>query len=82
MNGFPAHRDACEWSKMRALFAEKDAYVFTTWSGGVPIDNFIKVASSHSGRIFADREIQISETGFSKGVRIAVRRAPTGSLAG
>lgn len=43
--------------QMRALFAEKDAYVFTTWSGGVPIDEFIK----------------ISEIGFSKGVKIAVR---------
>lgn len=41
---------------MRALFADKDAYVFTTWSGGVPIDEFIK----------------ISEIGFSKGVKIAV----------
>ncbi|ORY56198.1 catabolic 3-dehydroquinase [Leucosporidium creatinivorum] len=55
--GFPCHRDACEWSKMRALFAEEDAYVFTTWSGGVPIDEFIK----------------ISEIGFSKGVKIAHR---------
>jgi hypothetical protein len=41
---------------MRALFADEDAYVFTTWSGGVPIDEFIK----------------ISEIGFSKGVKIAV----------
>ncbi|BGP20931.1 hypothetical protein JCM10213_000568 [Rhodosporidiobolus nylandii] len=56
-NGFPAHRDACEWPKMRALFADEDAYVFTTWSGGVPIDQFIK----------------ISEAGFAKGVRIAHR---------
>lgn len=56
MNGFPAHRDACEWTKMRALFAKEDAYVFTTWSGGVPVDEFIR----------------ISETGFQKGARIAV----------
>ncbi|GAA5831580.1 hypothetical protein JCM11251_000757 [Rhodosporidiobolus azoricus] len=56
MEGFPAHRDACEWPKMRALFAE-EAYVFTTWSGGVPIDEFIK----------------ISEAGFAKGVKIAHR---------
>lgn len=40
MEGFPAHRDACEWPKMRQLFAKDDAYVFTTWSGGVPIDEF------------------------------------------
>lgn len=57
MEGFPAHRDACEWSKMRALFADDEAYVFTTWSGGVPIDEFIK----------------ISEAGFAKGVKIAHR---------
>jgi len=57
MEGFPAHRDACEWSKMRALFASEDAYVFTTWSGGVPVDEFIK----------------ISEAGFKKGARIAHR---------
>jgi hypothetical protein len=43
MEGFPAHRDACEWTKMRALFAKENAFVFTTWSGGVPIDEFIKV---------------------------------------
>jgi hypothetical protein len=42
--------------KMRALFAVNDAYVFTTWSGGVPIDEFIK----------------ISQKGFEKGVKIAV----------
>ncbi|CEQ40662.1 SPOSA6832_02308 [Sporobolomyces salmonicolor] len=57
MEGFPAHRDACEWSKLRALFAQEEAYVFTTWSGGVPIDEFIK----------------ISEAGFGKGVKIAHR---------
>ncbi|GAA5941612.1 uncharacterized protein JCM15063_001636 [Sporobolomyces koalae] len=56
MEGFPVHRDACEWTKLRAVFAE-EAYVFTTWSGGVPIDEFIN----------------ISETGFKKGVKIAHR---------
>ena len=29
--------------QMRALFAE-EAYCFTTWSGGVPVDDFIKVS--------------------------------------
>ncbi|GAA5906356.1 hypothetical protein JCM8208_003528 [Rhodotorula glutinis] len=57
MEGFPAHRDACEWSKLRALFADDEAYVFTTWSGGVPVDEFVR----------------ISEAGFSKGVKIAHR---------
>lgn len=74
MEGFPAHRDACEWAKMRALFAEKDAYVFTTWSGGVPIDEFIKVCkmagSTDERPLMFD--YQISEIGFSKGVKIAV----------
>ncbi|GAA6018345.1 hypothetical protein JCM11491_005940 [Sporobolomyces phaffii] len=57
MEGFPVHRDACEWSKLRRVFADDEAYVFTTWSGGVPIDEFIK----------------ISETGFQNGVKIAHR---------
>lgn len=57
MEGFPAHRDACEWSKLRALFADDDAYVFTTWSSGVPIDEFLR----------------LSEEGFARGVKIAVR---------
>ncbi|TNY23714.1 hypothetical protein DMC30DRAFT_413840 [Rhodotorula diobovata] len=57
MEGFPAHRDACEWSKLRALFADDDAYVFTTWSSGVPIDEFLR----------------LSEEGFARGVKIAHR---------
>ncbi|KPV77923.1 uncharacterized protein RHOBADRAFT_64289 [Rhodotorula graminis WP1] len=57
MEGFPAHRDACEWSKLRALFADDEAFVFTTWSGGVPVDEFVR----------------ISESGFAKGVKIAHR---------
>ncbi|GAA5965667.1 hypothetical protein JCM3765_000921 [Sporobolomyces pararoseus] len=57
MEGFPVHRDACEWSKLRNLFAEEEAYVFTTWSGGVPIDEFI----------------EISAIGFAAGVKIAHR---------
>ncbi|GAA5848081.1 hypothetical protein JCM3766R1_006398 [Sporobolomyces carnicolor] len=57
MEGFPVHRDACEWAKLRNLFADDEAYVFTTWSGGVPIDEFIR----------------ISENGFRNGVQIAHR---------
>lgn len=55
--GFPVHRDASEWSKFRALFAKEDAYVFTTWSGGVPVDKFVEV----------------SKAGFRAGVRIMHR---------
>ena len=75
MEGFPAHRDACEWVKMRALFAEQDAYVFTTWSGGVPIDEFIKVTEALIVQRTRMLKLppQISEIGFSKGVKIAVR---------
>lgn len=60
---------------MRALFAEKDAFVFTTWSGGVPIDEFIKVnfVNLVNRNPLANLHRQISEIGFSKGVKIAHR---------
>lgn len=63
---------------MRALFAEKDAFVFTTWSGGVPIDEFIKVSGANPPSCLIAEEVrvlplQISEIGFSKGVKIAHR---------
>ncbi|SCV67339.1 BQ2448_5985 [Microbotryum intermedium] len=35
--GFPCHRDACEWTKMRALFTKDDAF---------PIDEFIKISEA------------------------------------
>ena len=38
--------DACEWKNFRSLF-EPDAYVYTTWSGKVHIDDFIH--SSQAG---------------------------------
>ena len=44
-------------TQMRALFADQDSYVWTTWSGGLPIDDFIR----------------ISREGFHKGARIAHR---------
>ena len=56
------HRDASEWSKFRALFAAEHAYVpghcattrlnaqvWTTWSGGIPVDDFIEVRGSCFG---------------------------------
>ncbi|KAJ8293391.1 Pea pathogenicity protein 2 [Rhodotorula toruloides] len=84
MEGFPAHRDACEWRKMRALFAEEDAYVFTTWSGGVPIDRFIEISyvfSCFASLFFAKASLLMRsqsvslprEAGFAKGVKIAHR---------
>lgn len=77
MEGFPAHRDACEWTKMRALFAKENAFVFTTWSGGVPIDEFIKVRYYLFSLIALPSidcpNLQISEIGYGKGVKIAHR---------
>lgn len=55
-----AQSDTQSCTQMRALFAEENAFVFTTWSGGVPIDEFIN----------------ISEVGFGKGVKIAVSSRP------
>jgi len=50
--GWPVYRDASEWRNYRELFTEKDAYVFTTWSGGLSIEDFIKV--SKEGRSKGD----------------------------
>ncbi|KAI5479014.1 hypothetical protein MNV49_004418 [Pseudohyphozyma bogoriensis] len=41
--GWPTHRDAQEWEPFRALFTNS-AYVFTTWSDGCSIDEFIRVS--------------------------------------
>lgn len=47
--GWPVYRDASEWRNYRALFTD-DAYVFTTWSGGLPIEDFIKVSKEGRAR--------------------------------
>ncbi|CZR62145.1 related to pathogenicity cluster PEP2 [Phialocephala subalpina] len=49
--GWPVYRDASEWNNYRSLFTD-DAYVWTTWSGGLTIDDFIKV--SKEGRANGD----------------------------
>ncbi|KAK5127075.1 hypothetical protein LTR85_008435 [Meristemomyces frigidus] len=41
--GWSVYRDASEWTNYRDLFTQ-DAYVWTTWSGGVPVDEFINVS--------------------------------------
>ncbi|KAH8902989.1 hypothetical protein BR93DRAFT_226038 [Coniochaeta sp. PMI_546] len=41
--GWPVYRDASEWMNFRSIFAEK-ATVWTTWSGPLPIDDFIEVS--------------------------------------
>ncbi|BCR96409.1 nuclear transport factor 2 family protein [Aspergillus luchuensis] len=43
LKGWPVYRDASEWAHYRNCFAEQ-AYIFTTWSGGMPIDDFIEVS--------------------------------------
>ncbi|KIY47730.1 hypothetical protein FISHEDRAFT_65982 [Fistulina hepatica ATCC 64428] len=43
--GWPVYRDASEWNNFRDLFTD-DAYVWTTWSGGVTIDQFIAVSKA------------------------------------
>jgi len=50
--GWPVYRDASEWNNYRSLFAEKDAFIWTTWSGGLSIDDFIEV--SKRGRAKGD----------------------------
>ncbi|KAL4888459.1 hypothetical protein BDV59DRAFT_196503 [Aspergillus ambiguus] len=49
--GWPVYRDASEWNHYRHCFAET-AYIFTTWSGGMTIDDFVK--ASISGRAKGD----------------------------
>lgn len=45
MQGLARHRDASEWKNFRGLFTtEHQAYVFTTWSGGLSIDEFVQVS--------------------------------------
>ncbi|KAB5511653.1 hypothetical protein GE09DRAFT_981721 [Coniochaeta sp. 2T2.1] len=41
--GWPVYRDASEWKNFRSIFA-KEATVWTTWSGALPIDGFIEVS--------------------------------------
>ncbi|KAH7041562.1 uncharacterized protein B0I36DRAFT_230170, partial [Microdochium trichocladiopsis] len=49
--GWPVYRDASEWKNYRSLFAE-DAYVWTTWSKRLHIDDFI--AASKKGKAAGD----------------------------
>ncbi|KAL0778591.1 hypothetical protein CaCOL14_004849 [Colletotrichum acutatum] len=55
--GWPVYRDASEWENYRSLFT-KDAYVWTTWSGPQPIDDFIciSIAAKSSGAFIMHRE--------------------------
>ncbi|KAL2842641.1 hypothetical protein BJX68DRAFT_278345 [Aspergillus pseudodeflectus] len=50
--GWPVYRDSSEWTHYRDCFAEEGGYIFTTWSGGMPIDDFIQ--TSIDGRAKGD----------------------------
>ncbi|KAL3441691.1 hypothetical protein BJX65DRAFT_288231 [Aspergillus insuetus] len=50
--GWPVYRDSSEWKHYRDCFAEEGGYVFTTWSGGLTIDDFIQ--TSIDGRAKGD----------------------------
>ncbi|KAJ5797270.1 uncharacterized protein N7503_006566 [Penicillium pulvis] len=52
VKGWPLYRDASEWNNYRDCFSEEGTYIFTTWSGGMDIDEFIEV--SKQGRANGD----------------------------
>ncbi|KAK7949641.1 catabolic 3-dehydroquinase [Apiospora saccharicola] len=47
--GWPVYRDASEWKNYRSLFC-KDAMVWTTWSKGQTVDNFIAISKRGKDR--------------------------------
>ncbi|KAK8048316.1 catabolic 3-dehydroquinase [Apiospora phragmitis] len=47
--GWPVYRDASEWKNYRSLFC-KEAMVWTTWSKGQTIDNFIAISKRGKDR--------------------------------
>ncbi|TGO36667.1 hypothetical protein BHYA_0118g00220 [Botrytis hyacinthi] len=42
--GWPLYRDASEWTNHRSMFTKKGAKIWTSWSGGKAIDDFIGVS--------------------------------------
>lgn len=71
IKGWPVYRDASEWRNLRECFS-KDAYVFTTWTGGTPIDTFI--TESQKSREAGDF-LQHRETGTSVDLSSTTTRA-------
>ncbi|KAK7987479.1 Pea pathogenicity protein 2 [Apiospora arundinis] len=47
--GWPVYRDASEWKNYRSLFC-KEAMVWTTWSKGQTVDNFIAISKRGKDR--------------------------------
>ncbi|OBT92309.1 hypothetical protein VE01_09368 [Pseudogymnoascus verrucosus] len=56
--GWPVYRDFSKWHNYRSLFTRDSAYVWTTWSGGLPIEKFIEVSINGraNGGFIAHRE--------------------------
>ncbi|KAL3464872.1 catabolic 3-dehydroquinase [Aspergillus heterothallicus] len=56
--GWPVYRDSSEWKHYRDCFAEEGGYIFTTWSGGMTIDDFIEtsIKSRANGDFIMHRE--------------------------
>ncbi|KAL4900745.1 hypothetical protein BDW74DRAFT_161494 [Aspergillus multicolor] len=56
--GWPVYRDASEWRNYRDCFDQEGAYIFTTWSGGMTIDDFIatSIATRRDGDFIMHRE--------------------------
>lgn len=69
--GWPVYRDASEWQNYRSLFTKENAYVWTTWSGGLSIEDFIAV--SIKGRANGDF-IMHRENGTLANVNLAKQR--------
>lgn len=69
--GWPVYRDASEWQNYRSLFTKEGAYVWTTWSGGLTIEQFIDV--SIKGRANGDF-IMHRENGTLANVNLAKQR--------
>ncbi|KIR71928.1 hypothetical protein CNBG_10051 [Cryptococcus deuterogattii R265] len=76
--GWPVYRDFSEWHNYRSLFTKEGAYVWTTWSGGLPIDKFIEVSiqGRANGDFIAHRENgTLANVDLSKGRGIGKMKA-------
>ncbi|KAI5920462.1 hypothetical protein F4810DRAFT_414053 [Camillea tinctor] len=69
--GWPVYRDASEWKNFRSLFGE-EAYVWTTWSRRLSIDDFIQ--KSKEGKSNGDF-IMHRECGTAVDLNPSARRA-------
>lgn len=69
--GWPVYRDFSEWHNFRSLFTRGAAYVWTAWSGPLPIDEFI--SASIQGRAHGDF-IAHRETGTLANVNLSKGR--------